>query len=151
MKNNYLTKSADETINLGKKIGKQLKGGEVIELTSDLGGGKTTLTKGLVAGFGSSDPVSSPSFTISNRYQRPDGKAFIHYDFYRLGDPGIMAAELEESSTSDDVVAVEWAGSVENVLPADRIRISIKNTKEDGREITITTPEEQSHIFKELQ
>jgi tRNA threonylcarbamoyladenosine biosynthesis protein TsaE len=61
-----VTKNADETVALGQKIGQQLQGGEVIELISDLGGGKTQLVRGLAAGMGSTDQVQSPTFTISS-------------------------------------------------------------------------------------
>jgi len=145
----FYTSKADETVALGRKIGSCLKGGEVIELSSDLGGGKTTLVKGIVAGFGSEDSVSSPSFTISNRYERGDGKAFVHYDFYRLHEPGIMAAELQETSSGDDVIAVEWANIVKGVLPAERIQMTIKSTAENEREITVELPEKLTYVLAE--
>src|SRR6185312_5854101 len=81
--------SSDNTSDVAMKIGRKLQGGEVIELISDLGGGKTTFVRGLAKGMGSQDTVRSPSFTLSNEYR--SGKLTLyHFDFYRLEDPGIM-------------------------------------------------------------
>src|ERR1700722_299415 len=87
--------SLKATLVLGRTLGQNLKGGEAIELSSDLGGGKTALVKGLANGAGSQDLVSSPSFTICNQYNTPKFVIY-HFDFYRLSDPGIIARELSE-------------------------------------------------------
>lgn len=124
---------------LGRDIGRQLKGGEVIELIGDVGAGKTTLTKGIAAGLGIEEDVQSPSFTISRTYQtaHPD-IAMTHYDFYRLHDPGIMARELDEAIRDlNTVTIVEWAEIVQNVLPDDHIRISITPTSETTRHVVL--------------
>ena len=63
MKSSYISKSASDTEAYAEQIGNNLKGGEIIELISDLGGGKTTFVRGLARGMGSTDAVSSPSFT----------------------------------------------------------------------------------------
>ena len=124
---------------LGRDIGRQLKGGEVIELAGDVGAGKTTLVKGIATGLGVEEDVQSPSFTISRTYQtaHPD-IVMAHYDFYRLHDPGIMARELDEAiHDSNTVTIVEWAEIVQNVLPDGHIRISITPTDETGRHVMI--------------
>src|SRR5690349_8475192 len=87
--------NSENTEQLGRELGARLRGGEVIELASDLGGGKTTFVRGLAVGMGSIDAVSSPSFTISQVYNS-DNLSLHHYDFYRLGEPGLMAQELSE-------------------------------------------------------
>lgn len=147
----FLTASAAETQQLGRRIGGQLRGGEVIELISDLGGGKTTFVGGLVAGFGSVDGVSSPSFTISNMYQRADGKEFHHFDFYRLSEAGIIAAELAEvEEDANAVVAVEWGDIVHDILPENRIVITIAvGSDDESRRITAEFPKEQAYLFKQ--
>lgn len=129
------TSSANDTELLGEKIGRRLKGGEVIELVSDLGGGKTTFVRGLAQGFGSKDKVASPTFTISKVYQA--GKLKMHhFDFYRLQESGLVGHELEEVVGSlDDIVVVEWAQIVQNVLPKDRLTINLKIANEDNRQI----------------
>jgi tRNA threonylcarbamoyladenosine biosynthesis protein TsaE len=125
MKNETTLHSVEETENFAAAMGARLKGGECIELVSDLGGGKTTFTSGLVAGSGSLDSVSSPTFTISKQYHSKKF-TFYHFDFYRLTDPGIVAEELYEAIVDKrNIVIVEWAESVAHVLPKDRIRIVI--------------------------
>lgn len=119
-------------------MGSQLRGGEIIELRSDLGGGKTTFVRGLVRGAGSQDHVVSPTFTL-NRIYRAKNLSIYHYDFYRLDDAGILADQLAEAVNDDQsVVIVEWAGIVENVLPPDRLSIELQPTANDPDERQIT-------------
>ena len=67
----------------------------IIELVGDVGAGKTTFVRGLAKGLGIEDPITSPSFTISKSYALPKNQGYlIHYDFYRLPDPGIMLEDL---------------------------------------------------------
>jgi tRNA threonylcarbamoyladenosine biosynthesis protein TsaE len=140
------TASSDETEALGAKIGARLRGGEVIELRSDLGGGKTTFVRGLARAAGSEDGVGSPSFTISREYSTPQ---FVihHYDFYRLSDPGIMADELQDvMNDKQAVVIVEWADVAEHVLPNERVIIQISATGDDTRGFSITLPEKLAYL-----
>ena len=134
----YNSNSEESTKMVGESIGSLLSGGEVIECLSDLGGGKTTLVAGIAKGFGSQDPVSSPSFTICNTYKRADNKQLQHFDFYRLSEPGIMRDELfEVVGDQDNVVVVEWGDSVRDVLPDDRIKIYLSSISENQRMITL--------------
>lgn len=134
-----VTTSVEETFILGVKLGKALRGGEVIELVGDIGAGKTALTKGIAKGMGVDDDVQSPTFTISRVYEGRDGIRLAHYDFYRLQEAGIMNAELDESVRDPDMVTVvEWAEIVEGVLPDDRTRIVIASPTESMRVFTIS-------------
>lgn len=138
--------SSASTEQLGREIGGRLRGGEVIELASDLGGGKTTFVRGLAAGMGSQDAVSSPSFTISQIYES-DKLTMHHYDFYRLGEPGLMAQELSEVLDSpNSVVVVEWADVVDDVLPAERVSIKITAIDVDDRKFSISLPDTYSYL-----
>ena len=145
------TGSAD-TERLGELLGCQLKGGEVIELRSDLGGGKTTFVRGLTRGTGSAGRVSSPTFTLSRIYKTPRFEIY-HFDFYRLNEPGILADQLAESLQGNNVVIVEWADTVRRVLPADRITIEFKPTaaSPDKRDIRISYPERNSQLISYLR
>lgn len=125
----------------------------MIELRSDLGGGKTTFVKGLVRGAGSRDNVTSPTFTLSRIYNAKDFQIH-HFDFYRLTDPGILADQLGESVSNDKaVVVVEWADIVKEVLPDEYISIAFQPTisSPDERQITISYPESKRRIIAELE
>jgi tRNA threonylcarbamoyladenosine biosynthesis protein TsaE len=137
----------DVTLELGAQIGRKLRGGEVIELVSDLGGGKTAFVRGLAQGLGSKDTVRSPSFTLSNEYHA--GKLTLyHFDFYRLKEPGIMRDELAEVlHDRRAVVAVEWPEIIEEVLPAEHLTIHIKATGENSRQFDFDYPEGLQYLF----
>lgn len=125
-------------LELGRKLGRSLKVPSVIELVGDVGAGKTTLVRGMAEGLGVKEVVTSPSFTISKRYEfvRADGVRgeLIHYDFYRLGDAGIMANELAETLAEPDVViVVEWGETVADLLPSERKKIVIQVAEDGGR------------------
>lgn len=148
----FTCKTAEDTQALAKAIGRAVKGGEVIEFKSDLGGGKTTFVKGLAVGMDITDTVQSPTFVISSLHQAERGLELHHFDFYRLNDPGIMSAELAESLTQNNaVVAIEWGEIVHNVLPDDRITISLSTPTEETRVIGIVLPKTAEHIRQALQ
>lgn len=139
--------SPESTMKLAEAIGARLKGGEVIELVSDLGGGKTIFTKGLVKGAGSQDDVTSPTFTLRNEYKAGD-LTIYHFDFYRLSEPGIMADELAEViGDTQAVTIVEWADVVENILPSGRLTVRIAATGENSRKLTFNYPEKLSYLI----
>jgi tRNA threonylcarbamoyladenosine biosynthesis protein TsaE len=134
----------------GRTIGAALRGGEVLELIGDVGTGKTTLTKGLAEGLAISEPVQSPTFTISRVYAARDGLHLHHYDFYRLGEAGIMAEDVNEVMHDPVAVTViEWSGAVSDVLPADRLQISIHATDENERNVTVNAGGERSQALLE--
>ena len=145
------TGSAD-TERLGELLGSRLQGGEVIELLSDLGGGKTTFVKGLVRGAGSQDRVASPTFTLSRIYKSPKFE-IQHFDFYRLDEPGILEGQLAEVLNGDDVVIIEWAKIVKGVLPTARLSIEFTSAagSPDERIITIAYPESCRGLMTSLE
>jgi len=131
-------RSEEQTRAFGEKLGRSLKGGEVIELIGDVGAGKTSLTKGIAKGLGITEDVQSPTFTISRQYEGHDGIRLAHYDFYRINDAGIMADELHEVlGDPKTVTVVEWSSVVEDVLPDERIKITFTSPDIDTRELTI--------------
>ena len=131
-----------ETIELGRKIGKALTGGEIIALTGPLGSGKTHLIKGIVAGTGASDltRVNSPTFVLINEYTRPDVRLDVfHIDLYRIDS----IAEFEMLGFDDlcsptSIVLIEWADKVQPALQdIDLIRIKLSHINENRRNIQI--------------
>lgn len=142
--------SPDATEKLGENIGHYLKGGEVIELISDLGGGKTTLARGISRGAGSRDHVTSPSFTIRNDYQAKN-VYIAHFDFYRLSDPGILRDLLAETIADPKTsVIIEWGQIVDDVLPKRHIKIELKTTSEESRKAEISYAQKFDYLFKDL-
>ncbi len=145
---------AAETERLGELLGQSLRSPEVIELRSDLGGGKTTFVRGLARGLGSKDIVASPTFTLSKIYRGRDGQQIHHFDFYRLSEPGVVADQLAESLNDPKVITVvEWSDIVKDVLPENRLTIELKLTEksEDERQITITYPESRADVVKSVE
>lgn len=125
----------------------------VVELSSDLGGGKTTFVKGLARGAGSQDTVTSPTFTLNQIYQAKNGTKIAHHDFYRLSEPGIMADELAESLQDDKTITViEWGGIVEDVLPTERITVEFKlvSSNSEKRQIVFNYPESMGKLIKQV-
>ena len=145
--------NSEQTEQLAEQIGRKLKGGEIIELASDLGGGKTTFVRGLARGLGSSDRVASPTFTISRVYT--SGRLSIyHFDFYRLHEAGLVAEELADIIGDQHVVTVvEWGGIVNNVLPKERMTIHISRSaaSDDTRDLTFTYPETLAYLMEDGQ
>jgi len=134
-------------------LGKTIKPPAIIELRSDLGGGKTTLVKGVAKGFGSSDRVSSPTFTINKIYKSPKGEIH-HFDFYRLSEAGVVADQLAESLEKQAAITViEWSDIVKNVLPTKRLIIELKPVATDSeeRDIKITYPIEYEKIILAIE
>jgi len=145
---------SEDTSRLGALLGSKLTGGEVIELVSDLGGGKTTFTQGLARGLGSRDNVVSPTFTLNKIYKGRGGLEIHHYDFYRLNDPGILKDELSESiGDPKTITVIEWSDIVKHVLPDGRISIEFKPTPNDAdeRQIIIKYAEKYANVVRELE
>jgi tRNA threonylcarbamoyladenosine biosynthesis protein TsaE len=143
--------SPNQTESLAAKLAGNLKGGEVIELISDLGGGKTTFVRGLVRGLDSTDTVNSPTFKISNVYRSPT-LVINHFDLYRLPEPGLVSYELSEVMADDQsVTLIEWAEGATKVLPKKRLTIKFEPTSEHGRQITFYYPIDLTYLIKGLE
>lgn len=139
--------SPEQTEAIGLSIGRNLIGGEVVVLTSELGGGKTTFTHGLVKGIDSKDRVASPTFTISRLY---NGKKLNihHFDFYRLNNPGLIVHELSEViNTPNNVVVIEWPDLISDVLPKDRLTVEFKYLNDNNRKLLFTYPKSLSYLI----
>lgn len=124
------SKCEKDTFELGKKIGREAAPGDVYTLVGDLGVGKTVFTKGVAAGLGILEPVSSPTFTIVQVYE--EGRLpFYHFDVYRIGD----IEEMEEIGFEDyiygeGVSLIEWANLIEELLPERYTQITIEKDLE---------------------
>lgn len=119
-----------ESIALGENLGKLLTKHSLLTLSGDLGAGKTTFTKGIGAGLGVTKIINSPTFTILKQYQ---GRLSLsHFDAYRLeGQDDDLG--FEEIFDSEDVCVVEWANYIADILPRERLEITIKKIDDNSR------------------
>lgn len=131
--------SMEDTFQLGVRLGKEAKKGDIYCLNGELGVGKTVFTQGFAKGLGIDEAVSSPTFTIIQQYT---GRLpLYHFDVYRISD----IEEMEEIGYmeyfyGDGVCLIEWAELIEELLPPERITIQIKKNLDKGfdyREIII--------------
>jgi len=133
---NFVTNTVDETIDIGIKIGRALKPGDIVCLDGDLGSGKTHLTKGIALGLGISEHITSPTFNIVNEYE---GRLkFYHFDVYRVNDPDEIAAiGFDEYIFSDAASVIEWSDYIRELIPEEHIQINIAKESETRRNISI--------------
>jgi tRNA threonylcarbamoyladenosine biosynthesis protein TsaE len=128
--------TVDDTLALGRRLGLRLRPGDVLVLTGDLGAGKTVLAKGLAAGLGVVEAVTSPTFAIVQEY---DGRTpVVHVDFFRLD----AAAELfeigfEELLDRDAVFLIEWGERFSEVLPRRRLHVQLRTASDSTREVVL--------------
>jgi len=135
----HLTKSPEETIALGYKLGKTLKQGNVLALIGELGTGKTVFTKGIAKALGVKDYeyVNSPSFIIVKEYPSKT-KPLYHFDLYRLKSSRDMdTVGYEEYFYSNGISVIEWADRARDALPDKYITVKFKHLGENKRQITV--------------
>lgn len=130
-----VSNSPNDTIEYGKKIAKDLKVGDVIVLTGDLGSGKTKLTEGILTYFGLQDEISSPTFTIVNEYDTPELKIF-HFDVYRLEEPEEFSFIGGEEYFEKGASIIEWGEQIEELLPTKYKKITFYRSF-DNEEVRI--------------
>lgn len=131
------TSSAAETEALGARIAEQLAAGDVVLVSGDLGAGKTTLIRGACRALGITDPVTSPTFTIGQRY-RGGRLPVSHLDLYRLQTlEGEDPALLEDYLGSDGVAFVEWPGAGAERLGRPALEIRIEHDGAERRSVEI--------------
>jgi tRNA threonylcarbamoyladenosine biosynthesis protein TsaE len=135
----YRTVSDEETVEVGRTIAGSLPKKVCVLLIGNLGAGKTTLAKGIIDGLGFAEPdeVVSPTFTLIHEY---GGGRVYHIDLYRLDKPEQVATlGLDDIFDRDAVVLVEWGERFPELLPQQRIDISLTALAEDERQIEIKT------------
>ena len=128
----YVSASTDQTIKLGQALGALLRPGDVLVLTGDLGAGKTQLTKGLAAGMGVADDVTSPTFTIEMVYEGAEMPLY-HFDLYRLDDPG----QLEDTGLfdvlgGDGTCVIEWGEQFADEIGPERLDVFLTRLDDEA-------------------
>jgi len=137
VKTSFVSHSPAETREFGRKLGALLRPGSLLCLQGDLGAGKTTLTQGVAAGWGSADPVSSPTFVMVNLYRAADGTPLYHMDAYRIENLR-EAAELGlDEMLAEGALIVEWPERIAALLPASRLWLTMEHLGETERKITV--------------
>ena len=140
----YISNGPDETRDIGFRLGKLLRPGDVVGLYGELGAGKTIMVKGIASALGIDEKeIVSASFTIIAEYDTIP--RFSHIDLYRLEkDAEISELGLWDQIGGDSISVIEWAEKAERVLPEDMIKVRLKSVGENMREITIEGRDEKS-------
>jgi tRNA threonylcarbamoyladenosine biosynthesis protein TsaE len=122
---------AEETRAIGECLASVLEPGDVLILWGELGAGKTTLVQGIARGLGIADHVVSPTFTLVREYV---GRLPVtHADVFRLDRvQDVIDLGLDEMAGRDGVLLVEWGDAVEDLLPADRLRVELTTEDPSG-------------------
>ena len=133
----FTTHSADETFELGRRIGETLQPGDIILLRGDLGAGKSVLARGLARGLGIDCAMPSPTFTLMQPYE---GRIpFYHFDLYRLDDPEeFYEAGLDEYAFGNGAAVIEWPDCAD-LMPDTCFEVEVgRGASDDERVITVT-------------
>lgn len=135
----HLTHGPEETEALGARLAERLGPGDVVILSGEVGAGKTTLIRGACRALGVEEPVTSPTFTLGQRYR---GRLPVsHLDLYRLRSlEGEDPALLEDYLTPDAVAFVEWPAAAEAELGRPAFLIRLDHAGGDSRRIGLTEP-----------
>jgi len=131
------SESEEQTLSLGKRVGRGLGRGDVVAIKGELGAGKSVIVRGICEGLGMVQRTRSPSFTFMNRYRGPID--VYHIDLYRIEHAGELATlGWEEMLYSDSITLIEWADKLGSFLPPASLDISIEITGEETRRISLT-------------
>lgn len=135
----FRTKSAEETILLGEKLGRKLKGGDVVCLTGDLGGGKTHFTKGIAKGLNIEELVVSPTFIVMRIYERNNLPDLYHLDLYRMNSvKDLDGMDLEDIiGNPEAIVVIEWPERAKEIVPENAIWVKFAYVDDQIRKIEI--------------
>ncbi|MCX5795470.1 MAG: tRNA (adenosine(37)-N6)-threonylcarbamoyltransferase complex ATPase subunit type 1 TsaE [Elusimicrobia bacterium] len=127
------SRSEEQTLSLGRRLGRLLKGFDVVCLDGDLGSGKTTFTRGLAQGAGSRSRVASPTFALARIYRSPRWLIY-HVDLYRVGPEETRDIGLEEfTSDPRGICVVEWPRAGEAYYPKDRLEVRLSHLRRGRR------------------
>lgn len=131
MMKEFKTFSQEETIEIGKALGRLLNTGDIVCINGDLGTGKTVFTNGIAKSLGIKEHITSPTFTIVNEYS---GRVpFYHFDVYRISDSEEMfEIGFEEYLYGEGIVVIEWADIIKDILPEEVVQVTIKKNLDLG-------------------
>ena len=130
--------SIRELPDVAEEVLRSLEGRSIVLFRGEMGAGKTTLIRAILAELGSEDTFSSPTFAFVNHYSTAQGEAVYHFDFYRIERPEeALDFGYEEYFYSGDLCLVEWPEKIEGLLPEEVLTVAIVADSEEERTITI--------------
>ena len=132
-----LSKSTKKTKEIAAKLAKNLKGGDIISLSGNLGGGKTTFVQGIAEGLGIKEKITSPTFVIIKEYPTIKNFSLVHIDLYRITNfsEAQTAGISDYLEKSNKVCVIEWGERISDFLPEKTKLIKFKFIDESTREI----------------
>lgn len=138
-KKEFITSSEEETENIGKSLAMSLSKGDSVLLRGNLGAGKTVFSRGFARGLGITEPVSSPTYTIVQEYELPDGGRLYHLDLYRIsGVNAALAFGVDEFLDDPQGISlIEWPDRIDGILPGNAICVEIEHLSDSERRLTI--------------
>jgi tRNA threonylcarbamoyladenosine biosynthesis protein TsaE len=137
----FTTRSAEETIALGRTLAEMLDPPKLVLLRGDLGAGKTTLVKGIAAAFNAAreEDVTSPTFTLVHEYRGPRASLY-HIDLYRIDTScQLETLGLDDLREGNSILLIEWGEKFERFQRDRDLEISIEPSSENERNISVTT------------
>jgi len=138
----------NDTENAARALAEDLRTGDILLLSGDLGAGKTVFARALIramTGDGAMD-VPSPTFTLLQTYDTPQGTLW-HFDLYRIKNPEEIYELGWEEAMTGGIVIVEWPERLGSLAPRDAVRIEFRTAPEAGRILTVTIPEKRKDRF----
>ena len=150
----FTSLSVEQTERLGSRLGQLLRPQDVVCLVGDLGAGKTSITRGIARGWGSTARVTSPTFTLVNEYPHDEnGRTLYHLDCYRLRHSDeAETIGLSDILASDGTLLIEWAERIHDWLPQDHFTLKLTYVSESRRHLQLsahgTTTKEILEQFK---
>ena len=136
----FITHSPEETIALGRTVVDLLSPPKIVLLRGDLGAGKTTLVKGIAAGFqaASEDDVTSPTFTLVHEYRGPQASLY-HIDLYRVDTPRqLETLGLDDLISENSILLIEWGEKFERFARERDVEIALERAGENERKVTVS-------------
>ena len=148
----FSTNNESETFNLGRLLGEQAPAGLTVALNGELGAGKTVFAKGVAAGLGIKELVTSPTFVLMQEYE--SGRLpFCHIDAYRIEGDEVLACGILEAVNSQTLSIVEWAENIADYLPVDTVWVSITVPLVENpslRKWRLSADKEQEAFFRQI-
>jgi tRNA threonylcarbamoyladenosine biosynthesis protein TsaE len=146
-----VTEGAAETQALGEKLATLLQAGDVLALVGELGAGKTAFTQGLGRALGIRQPITSPTFTLINQYRTTSGPLLQHVDCYRLHNASaeMWDAGLSDLFAGDDIVVIEWADRIPDLLPENYLLVRFEYISDNRRRISFRPYGAHYHALQE--